>query len=138
MFPYPSGALHLGHLRIYTLSDLLSRHAKLLNRSVLHPIGWDAFGLPAENAAIKSKQSPALWTRNNIASMKHSLLQMGIDFDWDRVCFKKISFEGIGYITCILLQMDTISLSQIISPRARVSKKSVGELGSVRSDSPCE
>ncbi len=84
MLPYPSGKLHIGHVRNYTIGDIISRYQRLKNKNVLHPIGWDSFGLPAENAAIKNKSTPYKWTINNIKYMKKQLLMLGISYDWDR------------------------------------------------------
>ena len=84
MLPYPSGRLHMGHVRNYTINDMLARHLRMTGMNVLMPMGWDAFGLPAENAAMKNGVPPAKWTRDNIAAMKAQMQAMGLAIDWSR------------------------------------------------------
>ncbi|MDR1942213.1 MAG: class I tRNA ligase family protein, partial [Endomicrobium sp.] len=81
MLPYPSGNLHMGHVRNYSIGDVFARFHKMKGKNVIHPMGWDSFGLPAENAAIKNKIHPAKWTKQNISRMREQLKSLGISYD---------------------------------------------------------
>src|SRR5690349_11878898 len=122
MLPYPSGKLHMGHVRNYTINDVMYRHMRMKGCNVLMPMGWDAFGLPAENAAMKSRQAPAAWTYDNIAYMKEQLKAMGLAIDWSReltTCdpdyykwnqwlFLRMLEKGIAYRTTGVVNWDPV------------------------------
>jgi len=136
MLPYPSGALHMGHVRNYTISDVISRYKRMTGHNVLQPMGWDAFGLPAENAAIKNKTQPAKWTYANIAHMRSQLQSLGYAIDWSRefaTCspeyyvheqrmFTRLLRKGIAYRRNAVVNWDpvdqtTLANEQVIDGR---------------------
>jgi len=108
MFPYPSGRLHMGHVRNYTIGDVLSRFMRMQGCNVLQPMGWDAFGLPAENAAIERGIHPASYTERNIAHMKMQLRRMGFSYDWSR-CLYSHSYEEYLWNQWIFIKDNPIS-----------------------------
>jgi leucyl-tRNA synthetase len=98
MFPYPSGKIHMGHVRNYTIGDVLARYKMMQDFNVLHPMGWDSFGMPAENAAKQNNLDPKKWTEENISSMKRQLKQLGLSIDWDREMFIEKKTMSIGIL----------------------------------------
>ena len=110
MLPYPSGNIHMGQVRNYTIGDVIARYQRMLGKNVLQPMGWDAFGLPAENAALKNKLAPSKWTRQNIRQMRSELKKLGFAIDW------KMAVIGLGIIVAgILHYTGAIDLMTLLS-----------------------
>ena len=129
MFPYPSGNIHMGHVRNYTLGDVIANYKRLNGYNVLHPMGWDAFGLPAENAAIQNNLHPKDWTLKNISAMKLQLKRLGLSIDWD----KEIS-------TCdeLYYKHQQILFSLLYKRGIDYKKKKLRKLGSYRQHRYCK
>ena len=119
MFPYPSGDMHMGHASNYTYGDVVARYSKMQGFDVLHPMGWDAFGLPAENAAIKHHSHPAIWTYENIETQKKSFSRMGFSYDWDR---KVVACDPEYY------RWGPVDLPEVLGARSRGASQLAGEL----------
>ena len=151
MLPYPSGALHMGHVRNYTIGDVISRYHRMCGKNVLQPMGWDAFGLPAENAAIKNNTAPAKWTYANIEHMRGQLKRLGFAYDWSRevttckpeyyrgepLIFTRLMKKGLAYRKKAEVNWDPVDQTvlaneQVIDGRgwrsgAEVERKSISQ-----------
>ena len=129
MLPYPSGALHMGHVRNYSIGDALARYMWMNGYNVLHPMGWDSFGLPAENAAIKNQQPPRQWTLQNIANMKVQMKRLGFGYDWS----KEVT-------TCLpeYYKLESVVFPQVLRARLGLSEKEHRQLVSRMPDGACQ
>ncbi|KYQ93531.1 leucyl-tRNA synthetase [Tieghemostelium lacteum] len=137
-FPYPSGALHMGHVRVYTMSDCIGRFKRMQGYDVIHPMGWDSFGLPAENAAIQKQISPHVWTQSNINSMKDQLIRLNLEFDWHReisTCsdqyykwtqqlFIKLYQQGLAYRKLATVNWDPIDMTVLANEQVDAQGRS--------------
>ena len=143
MFPYPSGRIHMGHVRNYTMGDVLARFRRMNGMEVLHPMGWDAFGMPAENAAMEKGVHPGGWTRDNIATMKAQLKRLGFALDWTRefatcdpeyygheqALFLKFLEAGLVYRRESAVNWDPVDMTVLANEQDRRARLALGRAG---------